>query len=45
MADSQMINKCGNCGQDYCMECSGAATYDKFCSQRCEDEFNEESNK
>lgn len=36
MSNPWSINKCENCLQDYCMECSEALDPLKFCSKLCE---------
>jgi hypothetical protein len=40
MSNSTSINKCENCDQHYCQECSAAAEWQRFCTAACEKEFN-----
>ena len=36
-----MIIKCAECEEDYCMECSEAIEWKRFCSKKCENFKNE----
>jgi len=38
MAHSKLIAECLQCGDAYCMECSDAVVWRKYCSLKCEAE-------
>ena len=37
------LDWCVQCENNYCITCSKAAHDEQFCSQECEDEYNEEN--
>lgn len=43
MSNPWSINRCKNCGQLYCEECSEAHNYGDYCSPKCEREAAEEA--
>ena len=42
---TSIIKICENCNHSYCMECSTAGEWARFCSNDCQDEFESESAK
>lgn len=45
MSNSKFIEKCENCGEYFCMECSVSENWGVFCSEKCEIEFEKNENK
>lgn len=40
--NNKMINKCEECDQYYCMECSEHIEWEPFCSEKCYDDWHKE---
>ena len=41
--NSKSIGNCDQCGQNYCLECTDAKDWQRYCSMDCEEEDQESS--